>query len=170
LVYNLDLVVNMIQSKISYQSRVESQSILTMSKVSEMSTEARNQLRDKLANVITEHGFRDQLSIKVTRETVCDMKKTDVEDKMQMVIEKTFAPDKKEQVDKLKDALKAAADGVEGLDVKIGVQLGPGCQYDPIKNIVPIKGGEPITLNHTKGEVWLVDFWATWCPPCQAPM
>mmetsp|Transcript_17366 Transcript_17366/g.26759 ORF Transcript_17366/g.26759 Transcript_17366/m.26759 type:complete len:132 (+) Transcript_17366:760-1155(+) len=25
-------------------------------------------------------------------------------------------------------------------------------------------------LNHKEGEVWLVDFWATWCPPCQGPM
>jgi len=48
--------------------------------------------------------------------------------------------------------------------------LGAGCQYDPIKNIVPIEGGEPLTLEHKAGEVWLIDFWATWCPPCQTPM
>lgn len=34
----------------------------------------------------------------------------------------------------------------------------------------PIAGGEAVTLEHKQGEVWFIDFWATWCPPCQAPM
>jgi thiol-disulfide isomerase/thioredoxin len=25
-------------------------------------------------------------------------------------------------------------------------------------------------LRHESGKVYLLDFWATWCPPCQAPM
>lgn len=26
------------------------------------------------------------------------------------------------------------------------------------------------TVTHEKGTVMLLDFWATWCPPCQKPM
>jgi len=33
-----------------------------------------------------------------------------------------------------------------------------------------IRGGDKKTITHTEGEVWLLDFWATWCPPCQRPM
>lgn len=56
------------------------------------------------------------------------------------------------------------------MSLKVESVIKVGCQYDPISGIVPIAGGDPITLEHVPGEVWLIDFWATWCPPCQAPM
>jgi len=36
--------------------------------------------------------------------------------------------------------------------------------------VKPIDGGDAVDLVHKEGEVWFIDFWATWCPPCQAPM
>jgi len=27
-----------------------------------------------------------------------------------------------------------------------------------------------VTIEHKEGEVLLIDFWATWCQPCQKPM
>lgn len=43
------------------------------------------------------------------------------------------------------------------------LQFAPGKKTNP--TILPQQ-----SITHTKGEVLLIDFWATWCPPCQKPM
>ena len=67
-------------------------------------------------------------------------------------------------------AIKPLIEGIEGCNVKIQSKLGAGDSYKTIQNLMPIKGEETLDLEHKEGEVWLIDFWATWCPPCQKPM
>lgn len=68
------------------------------------------------------------------------------------------------------EAIKPVLEGVEGCNISVVSKLGAGDPYSTIKDLVPIQGEEPVELAHKQGEVWLLDFWATWCPPCQAPM
>jgi len=77
-----------------------------------------------------------------------------------------LSPDFKDKVEALKAACEPLLEGNEGAVFDVAIEMGPGAKYDPIKNIRPIKGGDALTLEHKEGEVWLIDFWATWCPPC----
>lgn len=140
-----------------------------MTSVSEMSAEDRQALVQRIGEVVKKHQL-EGVKVETSRETVCQLNAPVMQDNFSISVEKSYPPEMKEKVDAFKKDVDEVVKDVKGVKMNVGVKLGPGCMYDPIKKIVPIKGGEPITLEHTKGEVWLIDFWATWCPPCQKPM
>jgi thiol-disulfide isomerase/thioredoxin len=48
--------------------------------------------------------------------------------------------------------------------------MGVGCQFKKITGVNKVTEDGTADVEHKEGEVLLLDFWATWCPPCQAPM
>lgn len=135
-----------------------------------MSTDDRNVIIKKIKLIIIESGLPG-IYIKLSRECVCPMSVEKCEDSISLSIEKSFGPDKKELVDSFKIKVEAVISGIENIKMDVKIQLGPGCKYDNIKGVVPVlKDCRPVHLKHKEGDVWFINFWASWCPPSQAPM
>jgi len=71
---------------------------------------------------------------------------------------------------KFTDASKVITDGISNVGISVAALLGAGDQYQTITAVQKMDSDAVVSLEHVAGQVWMIDFWATWCPPCQAPM
>ena len=120
-----------------------------------------------LAALLKKHEI-EGAKIETNRECVCPIGAKEIDDKTTLTISKKCGMGEKAKVDAFKQEFKSL--GYKGVQCEVQCLVNQGEQYVTIADVVDINNNNKVNLEHKQGEVWLVDFWATWCPPCQAPM
>ena len=134
-----------------------------------MTTSEQKDLVQKIGAVLKENGLEDT-DVTIVTQDVCNLTNNTVDKDISLNVKKEMPAAQADLAKKVTDAIKPLVDGIKGCDISISSKVGAGDPYSTITDVMPIKGEEKINLEHKEGEVWLVDFWATWCPPCQKPM
>lgn len=138
-------------------------------KLTDLSTEDKQQLFTRLGECLAVNGINT--TIDTYREVVCPLMGDSVDGNSRCSISKELKADQAELSAKVNKELKEIIGQVEGITVEIVAKLGAGDKYMTICDLEKVGEKDvPVSLEHKEGEVWLLDFWATWCPPCQAPM
>ena len=139
-----------------------------MTEFSELTKDQQKEMIGKLADLAVEMGI--DVQVETYRELVCALNSSDVSSRMMCKVEKEVPLDMKAKAAEYTEKSKAIVGETKGVSVKLTSAVGAGDAYDTITKVMKMGEDTPTDILHKEGEVWLLDFWATWCPPCQKPM
>jgi len=124
-----------------------------------------------LKKIYEAHGNPKWLGgLEVTSQTVNVLMANQQQKQVFCEIEGKCGPEDAELAATLSKEIKEALAGIDGVKVNIAPSYGVGAQFPVVKKAWSVFDDKECDVEHKEGEVILYDFWATWCPPCQAPM
>jgi hypothetical protein len=136
-----------------------------MSDFKTMSGDERKALIDKISACLMENDLGD-VTISTATENVGILMAGQFEKSTTLKVEKNLKADQSAKGKTITDALKAIVGDTKSVSIKIQALLGAGDYYQTISDIEKMGAEGTTSLEHKEGEVWMIDFWATWCPPC----
>jgi hypothetical protein len=138
----------------------------------EMNSEAQTALMKNASQLINDSGLKG-ISVSVDGQYVLNVTKGSDEIEAGISVSGSTGKANEAKKDELVQKIKAL--GCDDMKYDIKCKMGCGDKMGVIKNANKICINEEfceglVDIEHKTGEVILLDLWATWCPPCQAPM
>ena len=141
--------------------------------LSALTTDEKAKLMNDVNNAFSSNDAAKNLgSLKMYDQLVTNLGGLDFNRETVLVVEANFKTDQSAVADKVKEQIKEALKGInnDNYQLDISCKVGVGDNVADIENATKVSDSSECTIKHNEGEVILYDLWATWCPPCQAPM
>merc|ERR1719450_1978821 len=136
----------------------------------DLSAAEQKELVTKIAQCLKDNGLEDT-EVSIYREEVAQLTAAEVKGRTSLSVEKKLPTTKQAQADAFNAAVKPIIEGYEGIKMSVVCAINAGDMYKTITNVTTLDDDKtPVNIEHKQGDVLLIDFWATWCPPCQRPM